>query len=113
MIFPITSQQRNGIEDARFVRFVEDDGEVAYYATVTAYSGHDIVPELMRTDDFMRFRFLPLRGDAVRNKGMALFPRRINGRYAMLARLDGENLQLVLSDDLCSWSGATKRPGAS
>ena len=107
VIFPITSQQRNGIEDARFVRFVEDDGEVAYYATVTAYSGHDIVPELMRTDDFLRFRFLPLRGDAVRNKGMALFPRRIDGRYAMLARLDGENLQLVLSDDLGSWSGAT------
>jgi predicted GH43/DUF377 family glycosyl hydrolase len=107
VIFPISSQQRNGIEDARFVRFVEDDGEVAYYATVTAYSGHDIIPELMRTDDFLRFRFLPLRGDAVRNKGMALFPRRIDGRYAMLARLDGENLQLVLSDNLCSWSGAT------
>lgn len=107
VIFPITPRQRNGIEDARFVRFVEDDGTVAYYATVTAYSGRDIAPELLRTADFLRFRFLPLRGDAVRNKGMALFPRRIGGRYAMLARLDGENLQLVLSDDLGSWSGAT------
>jgi predicted GH43/DUF377 family glycosyl hydrolase len=107
VIFPITQRQRNGIEDARFVRFVEDDGEMAYYATVTAYSGHDIAPELLRTDDFLRFRFLPLRGDAVRNKGMALFPRRIGGRYAMLARLDGETLQLVQSDDLGSWNGAT------
>ena len=107
VIFPITPRQRNGIEDARFVRFVDDDGAVAYYATVTAYSGQDIVPELLRTDDFLRFSFLPLSGDAVHNKGMALFPRRVGGRYAMLARRDGENLQLVLSDDLASWNGAT------
>lgn len=106
VIFPITPRQRNGIEDARFVRFVDDDGEVAYYATVTAYSGQEIAPELLRTRDFLRFSFLPLSGDAVRNKGMALFPRRVGGRYAMLARRDGENLQLVLSDDLASWNGA-------
>lgn len=106
VIFPVAPRQRNGIEDARFVRFVEEDGGVAYYATATAYSGRDIVPELLRTDDFLRYRFLPLRGDAVRNKGMALFPRRVGGQYAMLARLDGENLQLVLSDDLGSWNGA-------
>lgn len=107
VIFPITPKQRNGLEDARFVRFTENDGTVAYYATYTAYSGREIAPELLRTDDFLRFRFLPIAGDAVRNKGMALFPRRIGGRYAMLARLDGENLQLSLSDDIHTWNGAT------
>lgn len=107
VLFPITHRQRNGIEDARFVRFVEDNGTVAYYATYTAYSGREIVPELLRTDDFRRFRFLPLRGAAVRNKGMALFPRRVDGRCVMLARLDGENLQLATSDDLMIWEQAT------
>lgn len=105
VIFPVTLKQRNGIEDARFVRFVEDDGSVAYYATYTAYSGREIAPELLRTEDFLRFRFVPMHGDAVRNKGMALFPRRVAGRYAMLTRLDGENLQLVQSDDIGHWSG--------
>ena len=109
VIFPLArrQRQRNGIEDARFVRFTEDDGTVTYYATYTAYSGWETVPELMRTDDFLHFRFLPIRGDAVRNKGMALFPRRLGGRHAMLARLDGESLQLVLSDDLRAWNDAT------
>ncbi len=107
VIFPITPKQRNGLEDARFVRFVEDDGAVVYYATYTAYSGQEIAAELLRTDDFQRFHFLPLRGDAVRNKGMALFPRRIDGHYAMLARLDGENVQLSRSDDLQTWNSAT------
>jgi predicted GH43/DUF377 family glycosyl hydrolase len=105
VIFPITQAQRNGIEDARFVRFVEDDGSACYVATYTAYSGREIAPEMLRTDDFRRFSFMPLRGDAVHNKGMALFPRRVGGRYAMLARSDGETLSLVLSDDLQLWSG--------
>ena len=103
VIFPITPKQRNGLEDARFVRFVEDDGTATYYATYTAYSGREIAPELLRTDDFLRFRFLPIQGNAVRNKGMALFPRRVDGQYAMLARLDGETLQLSRSDDLHAW----------
>lgn len=106
VLFPITPEQRNGLEDARFVRFVEDDGAVAYYATYTAYSGREIAPQLLRTEDFRRFRFLPFAGDAVRNKGMALFPRRIGGQYAMLARLDGETLQLSRSNDLSRWDGA-------
>jgi len=105
VIFPITPKQRNGLEDARFVRFVEDDGTATYYATYTAYSGHEIAPELLQTSDFQHFRFLPIQGDAVRNKGMALFPRRIGGQYVMLARLDGENLQLSRSDDLRTWNG--------
>lgn len=108
VIFPITQQQRNGIEDARLVRFVEEDGRVAFFATYTAYSGREIAPEMLRTDDFRRFSFVPLRGEAVSNKGMALFPRRVGGRYAMLARSDGETLQLVTSDDLHVWNDATE-----
>ena len=107
VVFPITLQQRNGLEDARFVRFVEDDGTATYYATYTAYSGREIAPELLRTDDFRTFRFLPIKGDVVRNKGMALFPRRVGGQYVMLARLDGENLQLSRSDNLRTWNGVT------
>ncbi len=106
VIFPITPEQRNGLEDARFVRFVEDDGAVAHYATYTAYSGQAIVPQLLRTEDFRRFRLMPLEGSAVRNKGMALFPRRIDGRCVMLVRLDGETLQLARSDDHRRWDDA-------
>ena len=106
VIFPITPQQHNGLEDARFVRFVEDDGTVVYYATYTAYSGREIAPELLRTSDFLHFHFVPIRGNAVHNKGMALFPRRVGGQYAMLTRLDGENLQLSRSDDLHTWNDA-------
>lgn len=106
IIFPITPSQRNGLEDARFVHFTEDDGTAAYYATYTAYSGHEIAPELLRTEDFRRFRFMPIHGNAVHNKGMALFPRRVGGRYAMLTRLDGESLQLSRSDNLQTWNDA-------
>lgn len=108
VIFPITLAHRNGMEDARFVRFVENDGAATYFATYTAYSGREIAPEMLRTDDFRRFSFVPLRGDAVHNKGMALFPRRIGGRYAMLTRSDGETLQLATSNDLQVWSGANE-----
>lgn len=104
VIFPITQRQRNGIEDARMVRFVDDQGDVTYFATYTAYSGRDIMPEMLRTDDFRRFSFVPLSGDAVHNKGMALFPRQVGGRYAMLARSDGETLQLVTTSDLHVWN---------
>jgi len=106
VIFPITPSQRNGLEDARFVQLTEDDGTAAYYATYTAYSGQEIAPELLRTDDFLSFRFMPIQGNAVRNKGMALFPRRIGGQYAMLTRFDGESLQLSRSDDLHTWNDA-------
>ena len=104
VIFPVTSAQSNGIEDARFVRF-EDDGRTIFYATYTAYSGRAIRSEILETTDFKTFRMTPLKGPAARNKGMALFPRRINGRYAMIARQDNENLYLIYSDDLYNWSG--------
>ena len=103
VIFPMTDSQANGIEDARFVEF--DDGERRiFYATYTAYSGKGIRSELIQTTDFLSFRLTPLSGSAARNKGMALFPRKIDGRYAMIGRQDNENLYLLYSDDLYVWN---------
>jgi predicted GH43/DUF377 family glycosyl hydrolase len=104
VIFPVTESQSNGIEDARFVQF-SDGGRTTYYATYTAYKGTAIRSELIETTDFLSFRMTPLHGAAARNKGMALFPRKIDGRYAMIARQDNENLYLVYSDDLHRWEG--------
>lgn len=103
VIFPITATQSNGIEDARFVKFVEDPDVAIYYATYTAYDGRGIRSELIETRDFLSFRSVPLSGNAAQNKGMALFPRKIDGRYAMIARQDNENLHLIYSDDLLGW----------
>lgn len=104
IIFPVSANESNGIEDARFVRFVDDDGSVTYCATYTAYNGHDILPQFIETEDFLHFRVLTLNGDAVQNKGMALFPRRIAGHYAMLSRQDNENLFIMFSDSPHHWS---------
>lgn len=104
ILFPATPSQRNGIEDARFVRFDNGDGSHIYYATFTAYDGRAIVPELVETDDFLRFRFISLNGPAAQNKGMALFPRKIGGRYAMLSRQDNENIHLMYSDNIHFWN---------
>jgi predicted GH43/DUF377 family glycosyl hydrolase len=104
VIFPVSPNESNGIEDARFVRFTEDDGTVMYYATYTAYNGRAILPQLIETRDFLHFRVLTLNGSAVQNKGMALFPRRIDGSYAMLSRQDDENLFIMFSDDPHYWS---------
>jgi len=106
-IFPVTANESNGIEDARFVRFIEKDGSVLYCATYTAYNGHDIFPQLIETRDFLHFRVLSLNGTAVQNKGMALFPRLIDGCYTMLSRQDDENISIMFSDDPHSWSEAT------
>jgi predicted GH43/DUF377 family glycosyl hydrolase len=105
VIFPITASQSNGIEDARFVAFREDDGRQTYLATYTAYDGRGIRSELLQTHDFATFRMTALKGSAARNKGMALFPRRIDGRYAMIGRQDNENLYLITSEDLHTWEG--------
>jgi predicted GH43/DUF377 family glycosyl hydrolase len=103
IIFPITEAQSNGIEDARFVAF-EDQGQTTYYATYTAYNGRAIRSELIETRDFVSFRMVPLKGAASHNKGMALFPRKLDGHYAMIARYDNETLQLVYSDNLLEWN---------
>jgi predicted GH43/DUF377 family glycosyl hydrolase len=104
VIFPVTDAQSNGIEDARFVEF-EAGARKVFYATYTAYNGRAIRSELIETHDFLSFRLSPLRGAAAKNKGMALFPRRFGGKYAMIARQDNENLYLIYSDDLYSWDG--------
>ena len=104
VIFPVTDAQANGIEDARFVPF-DNDGRTTFYATYTAYNGRAIRSELLETTDFTSFRMTPLAGPATHNKGMALFPRKIDGRYAMIGRQDNENLYLIFSDDLYTWEG--------
>jgi hypothetical protein len=104
IIFPSTPSQRNGIEDARFVRFRNDDGTHVYFATFNAYDGRGIMPELLETCDFLRFRFISLNGPEAENKGMALFPRKINGSYAMLSRQDNENIFLMCSDNVHFWN---------
>ena len=106
VIFPISETERNGIEDARFVKFTEDNGEVTYYATFTAYDGISILPKLLSTKNFYHFKGLPIHGELAQNKGMALFPRKINGKYAMLCRIDGINNYLAYSDNINVWREA-------
>jgi predicted GH43/DUF377 family glycosyl hydrolase len=106
VIFPVSENESSGIEDARFVRFVNDDGAVTYYATYTAYNGFVILPQLLETEDFLTFKMHTLSGRAAQNKGMALFPRRVNGHYAMLSRQDGVNNYIMFSDSLRFWEGA-------
>ncbi|HEV2349170.1 MAG TPA: glycoside hydrolase family 130 protein [Terriglobia bacterium] len=103
VLFPATPPQSNGIEDARFVLFKNEDGTKTYYATYTAYDGRMILPQFIETSDFLHFKFITLNGPAVENKGMALFPRKINGLYAMLGRQDAENIYVMLSDHLHFW----------
>ncbi len=104
VIFPTTPSQRNGIEDARFVRFQNEDGSHLYYATFTAYDGRVVMPELVETKDFLRFRFSTLNGPAAENKGMAVFPRKINGLYAMLSRQGNENIHIMFSENIHFWN---------
>jgi predicted GH43/DUF377 family glycosyl hydrolase len=106
VLFPSAPSQSNGIEDARFVRFRSNDGSFNYYATYTAYDGRITLPQLLETRDFLHFKFNLLNGPAVQNKGMALFPRKINGRYVMLSRQDDENILIMFSNNIHFWSEA-------
>jgi len=108
VIFPITRAQSNGVEDLRLVRFVEEDGRATYMGSYTAYSGRETGCELMQTDRFTEFRMTPLRGAASRHKGLALFPRRINGRFTAIGRLDQESLYFMQSEDHLSWNYGRK-----
>ncbi len=103
VIFPYSPTETNGIEDARFVEFREHDGQTLYYATYTAFDGKVVLPQLLETRDFCHFRVSTLNGPEVKNKGLALFPRRVNGHYAMLSRQDGENIYVMYSDMLHFW----------
>ncbi len=103
VIFPISEYERKGIEDARFVKFTNDDGSYVYYATYTAYDGSLIMPKLLQTSDFYDFRIMPLYGDGAQNKNLALFPRKINGKYVMISRIDGCNNYIMYSDKINIW----------
>jgi predicted GH43/DUF377 family glycosyl hydrolase len=115
VIFPIADTEIKGIEDARFVRFVDENGEITYYATYTAYDGLTILPKLLKTKDFYHFKVMPVHGEVAQNKGMALFPRKIDGRFAMLCRIDGVNNYiafcklLLIHGNLCKWATADHR----
>lgn len=102
-IYPASPSQSNGLEDARFVRFTHDSGEITYYATFTAYDGKKIMPEMLETVDFKEFKVSTLSGSAAKNKGMGLFPRKVNGKYMMLGRQDNESLYIMESDSIHFW----------
>jgi len=106
VIFPVSANERNGVEDARFVKFKDDNNEVTYFATYTAYDGTTILPKMIETRDFYHFKVIPLHGEIAKNKGMALFPRKVNGKYAMLCRLDGFNNYIAFSDNISIWREA-------
>ena len=108
VIFPISELERKGIEDARFVKFTDDDGKIVYYATYTAYDGALIMPKLLQTSDFYDFNIRPLHGAGAQNKNLALFPRRINGKYAMMSRIDGCNNYIMYSDNINLWENPVR-----
>ena len=105
-LFPYSPSEKHGIEDARFVRFIEDDGTARYYGTATAWDGKTIMSQMIETEEFMTFKVRTLNGEAVKNKGMALFPRKVHGKYAMISRLDNENIYLMFSDQIQFWREA-------
>ncbi len=107
VIYPISNTEKGGIEDARFVQFTDDDGSQKYYATYTAYDGHTILPKLLLTEDFCKFRIIPLIGKGAMGKNLALFPRKIRGQYVMLSRIDGVNNFIMFSDRNTVWEHPT------
>jgi predicted GH43/DUF377 family glycosyl hydrolase len=108
VIFPAGPNESRGMEDARFVRFVDEDGSVVYYATYTAFDGVSVLPQIIETRDFLTHRIATLNGACAQNKGMALFPRRLHGRFAMLSRMDSENIYLMTSENVRHWDQAEK-----
>lgn len=108
VIFPNSPSESRGIEDARFVRFMDEKGKETIYATYTAYNGHTIIPKLLITCDFLNFRIMPLHGNGAQNKNFALFPKKIKGKYAMLARVDGYNNYIMFSDRITIWNDPIK-----
>ncbi len=108
VIYPVSDFERNGIEDARFVRFVYDSGQIMYFATYTAYDGTSVIPMLLSTADFYQFKMQPILGDCATDKNFALFPRKVNGKYAMLSRIDGVSDYIMFSKNLYNWNKAIK-----
>jgi len=108
VIYPFMPSQGRGIEDARLVEFTDDDGAKDYRGTYTAFNGTDVRQGLLRTSDFKTFELRGVRGELYSGKGMALFPRKIDGRYMMLGRQDNENIWLLSSHEFDAWSGGKK-----
>lgn len=108
IIYPISEFEKKGIEDARFVKFIDEKGDAKYYATYTAYDGNVIMPKLLETTDFYHFKIRPLYGAGAKNKNLALFPRKINGKYMMLSRIDGWNSYIMSSDKINIWNDPVK-----
>jgi len=106
VIFPIGEREKKGIEDARFVMFQNEDGTTEYFATYTGYDGYTIIPKLIRTKDFYHFKAIPIYGKYAQDKNLALFPRKINGKYVMLSRIDGKNNYIMYSDQVNNWENA-------
>lgn len=106
VLFPVSKEAIKGLEDARFVRFHDDNGKITYYATYTAYNGFEILPMMIKTEDFLSFSFYGMTGSKVKDKGMALFPRKMDGKYTMISRIDGENMYLMKSDFIDFWDKA-------
>lgn len=111
VLFPVSENESRGIEDARFTRFVDDDGAVTYYATCTAFNGFEVLPQMIATLDFRSFTISTLNGKYAANKGMAFFPRKLAGSYASISRFDGESLHLLQSDNIDFWNTAKKIRG--
>jgi len=101
-IFPGTAIESMGMEDLRLVKFHDEQGS-RYYGTYTAYNGREIQSRLLETDDFLSFRIRSLTGPSASDKGMGLFPEKINGKYAIISRQGGENISIMVSDDLYRW----------
>ena len=104
VLFPNGPAETEGMEDARFVHFTHDDGSTTYYGTYTAFDGSNILPQLIETSDFRRFRISTLQGTTAQNKGIALFPRKIDGSYMALGRHDNVNNFVMRSDTLREWN---------
>lgn len=106
VIFPQSVTEAHGVEDLRLVRFVDEDGKVTYYGTYTAYDGNFALPMLLETSDFLGIHVSTLNGKCAKNKGMALFPRRVGGHYCMCGRIDGQSLYIMYSDHIHFWESA-------
>jgi predicted GH43/DUF377 family glycosyl hydrolase len=106
VVFPFSDIERHGIEDLRLVRFTDDDGSHTYYGTYTAYNGIHVFPQLLEFRGGPTIKIRLITGECAKNKGMALFPRRVHGKYAMISRMDSESLYYMESDDVTIWQEA-------
>ncbi len=106
VLWPQSPVETHGMEDARFVE-ITDGSAPRYCATYTAYDGSTTNQNLLTTEDFVSFEMSPMAGAAAHGKGLALFPRRVGGRFVAMSRADRETNSIAYSDDLRCWDSAT------